>query len=51
MQSDEADTRMSVHIKHASLTGRATLTDVISDTNVVVLGIAGKLICIYTLCG
>ena len=44
MQSDEADTRMFVHIKHASLTGGRTLMIVISDTDVVVLDIAGMLI-------
>ena len=44
MQSDEADTRMFVHIKHASLAGSQTLTIVISDTDVVILDIAGMLI-------
>ena len=42
MQSEEADTRMFVHIKHVSLTGSLML--VISDINVVVLDIEGLLI-------
>ena len=37
---EEADTRMFVHAKHASLTGSRTLTIVSSDTDVVVLAIA-----------
>ena len=44
MQSEEADTCMFVHIKNASLTGSQTLMIVISDTDVVVLEIAGMLI-------
>ena len=44
MQSEEADTCMFVHIKHASLTGRQTLMIVISATDIVVLDIAGMLI-------
>ena len=42
MQSEEANTRMLVHIKqHASLTGSQTLMIVISNTYVVLLYIAG----------
>ena len=41
MSSEEADIRMFVHIKHASLTGSRTLKIVISDIDVVVLDIAG----------
>ena len=44
MQSEEADTHMSVHIMHASLTGSQTLMVVNSETDVVVLYIAGMLI-------
>ena len=44
MQSEEAGTRMYVHIKHASLTGSRTLMIVISNIDVVVQDIAGKLI-------
>ena len=44
MQSKEADTRMFVQKKHASLTGSQTLMIVISDTDFVVLDIAGMLI-------
>ena len=42
---------MFVHIMQDSLTGIQTLMIVNSDTNVVVLDIAGMLICISTLCG
>ena len=35
MQSEEADYHVFVHIKHVSVTGRQTLTIVISDTYVV----------------
>ena len=44
MQSKEADTRMFVHIRHDSLTGSRTLAIVISDTDAVVLDIAGMLV-------
>ena len=44
MQAEETDTHMFVHIMHASLTGSQTLVIVNSDTNVVVLDIAGMLI-------
>ena len=44
MQLKEADTRMSVHIKHHSLTGSRTLAMVISDTDAVVPDIAGMLV-------
>ena len=44
MQSEQADTHMFVHKMHASLTGSQTLMIVNSDTNVVVLEIAGMLI-------
>ena len=44
MQSEEADTHMFVHIKHASLTGSQTLMIVNANTDVVVLDIAGMLI-------
>ena len=44
MQSKEADTHMFVQIMHASLTGSQTLMIVNSDTDVVVLDIAGMLI-------
>ena len=44
MQSEEADTHMFLHIMHASLTGSRTLMIVNSDTNIVVLDIAGMLI-------
>ena len=44
MQSEEADTRMFVHIKHACLTGSLTLMTVVSDIDVVLLDIAGMLI-------
>ena len=44
MQSEEADTHMFVHIMHASLTGSQTLMIVNSDTDVIVLDIAGMLI-------
>ena len=44
MQSVEADTCMFVHKKLASLTGSQTLMIVISDTDVVVHDIAGRLI-------
>ena len=44
MQSEEADTRMFVNKKHASLTGGQTLMIVILYTDVVVLDIAGMLI-------
>ena len=37
MQSEEADTCMFVHKKHASLTGSQTLIFVISDTDVALL--------------
>ena len=40
MQSEETDTCIFVHIKHASLTGRETLMIVISHTDVFVLDIA-----------
>ena len=42
---------MFVHIMHASLTGSQTLMIVNSNTNVVVLYIAGMLILISTRCG
>ena len=51
MQSEDADTHMFVHIMYVSLTGSQTLMIVNSDTDVVVLDIAGMLICISTLCG
>ena len=44
MQSEEADTQLFVRIIHASLTGSHTLMIVNSDTDVVVLDIAGMLI-------
>ena len=44
MQSEEANTHMFVHIKHASLTGSQTLMIVNSDTDVFVLDVAGMLI-------
>ena len=43
MQSEDADTHMFVHIMHASMTGSQTLMIVNSDTDVVVLDIAGIL--------
>ena len=42
---------MFVHIKHASLTGSGTLMIVIFNTDVVVLDIAGMLICILRFVG
>ena len=44
MQSEEADTHMFVHIMHVSLTGSQTLMIINSNTDVVVLDIAGMLI-------
>ena len=44
MQSKDADFHMFVHIMHDSLTGSQTLMIFNSDTNVVVLDIAGMLI-------
>ena len=44
MQSEEADIHMFVHIMQASLTGSQTLMIVKSNTDVVVLDIAGMLI-------
>ena len=44
MQSEESDTHMFVHIMHVSLTGSQTLMIVNSDTDVVVVDIAGLLI-------
>ena len=44
MQSEEADTRMYVHKKHASLTESQTLMIAILDTDVVVQDIAGMLL-------
>ena len=44
MQSEEADTQLFVHIMLASLTGTRTIMIVNSDTDVVVLDIAGMLI-------
>ena len=44
MQSKEADTPMFVHIMHASLTGSLTLMIFNSDTDAVVLDIAGMLV-------
>ena len=43
MQSEGANTHMFVHIMHASLTGSQTLMIVYSDSDVVVLDIAGML--------
>ena len=51
MQSEEADTHMFVHKMYASLTGIQTLTIVNTDTDLVVLDIAGMLIYISKLCG
>ena len=44
MLPEEADTHMFVHLMHASLTGSQILMIVNSDTDVVVLDIAGMLI-------
>ena len=44
MQSEEAYTNMFVHMKHASLRGSYILMIVNSDTDVIVLDIAGMLI-------
>ena len=51
MQSEEADTHMFLHIMRASLTESRTPMTVNSDTDVVVLDIAGMLILLSTLCG
>ena len=42
----EADTRMIVHAKHASLIGSKTITFVSSDTGVVVPAIAVYFVCL-----